>query len=80
MRTKPYSERIRATLRKCPEGMTAQEIAADYRLHHQHITSTLKRMPDAYIADWVKVREGAPGRKSALWKVVVPPPNARNVR
>ena len=79
MTNRPYSERIRAQLRKHPDGLTAQALAASYKLHHQHITSTLKRMPDAYIADWVKVNEGT-GRKAALWKVVVPPPDARRTK
>lgn len=71
---------IRKMLRANASGMTAQEIAAEFRtMTHQRATNVLKNMPDAYIFDWVKMHSGA-GRKSALWKVVVPPPNARNVK
>lgn len=72
----PHHPAIRALLREYPDGMTIAAI----RQHIPGISSdevankALRRMPDVYIDRWIKLR-GARGQYSAIWCVVVPPPN-----
>lgn len=70
----PLSKKIRALLREADEPMTVNELAARLDVLRTSVSRTLNHnMPDAYIKDW---RESYRVRASALWTVVVPPPNA----
>ena len=64
--------RTRKLLRKHPDGLTAKQIdeAFDYG-NLPHVYRILNSMPDAYIDRWQRTGK----RLSAVWCVVVPPPN-----
>ena len=62
----------RNILRANPDGMTVKQIdeAIGYD-NLPHVYRILKTMPDAYIDRWIKKGQ----RVSAVWCVVVSPPN-----
>ena len=62
----------RNLLRANPDGMTVKQIdeAIGYD-NLPHVYRILKTMPDAYIDRWQRTGK----RLSAVWCVVVPPPN-----
>lgn len=67
---------IRELLRQHPDGLTTTEIARvvpDLK-DSNAARQALLRMPDAYIDRW-QSRFAARGQYSAVWCVVVPPPN-----
>lgn len=64
--------RTRELLRNNPDGLTARQLNEILNMDNMpHMYRVLKSMPDAYIDRWVK--DGK--RLSAVWCVVVPPPN-----
>ena len=64
---------IRALLREHEDGMTVDELALILRVEKENAVRTaLKQMPDTYIDRWRKPRMGT---YTAVWCVVVPPPN-----
>lgn len=64
--------KTRQLLRDNPDGLTAKQINEAFDMDNMpHVYRILKGMPDAYIDRWVK--DGK--RLSAVWCVVVPPPN-----
>lgn len=64
--------KTRELLRDNQDGLTAKQIAQVFDYDNMpHMYRILKSMPDAYIDRWVK--DGK--RLSAVWCVVVPPPN-----
>lgn len=74
-------KRIRELLRSDTyhaDGLTTQSLAILANAHTRSVIESLKRMPDAYIDRWQPARgDGGVGRLAAVWKVVIPPPNAR---
>ncbi len=71
--TPKYEKIIRATLRQ--RGlMSSAQVANLTGLAASHVSTRLKKMPDAYIERWARNPNG--GRPFAVWGVVVPPPNA----
>jgi hypothetical protein len=77
-----HAEACRAYIRKVQReqyrGATVRDLVKALGGYPGNITTTLHRMPDAYIAEW-RASEGAGfiGRPAAVWRVVVPPPNAK---
>lgn len=62
----------RNLLRANPDGMTAKQIDEGINYDNlPHVYRILKAMPDAYIDRWQRTGK----RLSAVWCVVVPPPN-----
>lgn len=61
---------IRALLRDNTDGLTCVEIAARVGAAPEVAYNALRRMPDAYIDRW-----NLPKPYTAVWCVVVPPPN-----
>lgn len=74
-------KRIREVLRSDTyhaDGLTTQSLAILADAHIKSVGTALKRMPDAYIDRWQPARgESGVGHPAAVWKVVIPPPNAR---
>lgn len=64
--------KTRELLRQNPDGLTARQIddAFDYG-NLPHVYRILKGMPDVYIDRWLKHGK----RYTAVWCIVVPPPN-----
>lgn len=59
-------------LREAPDGLTAKQIAQAFDYDNMpHVYRILASMPDAYIDRWQRTGK----RLSAVWCVVVPPPN-----
>lgn len=64
--------KTRELLRNSPDGLTARQIADVFGYDNMpHMYRILKSMPDAYIDRWQRTGK----RLSAVWCVVVPPPN-----
>ena len=74
-------KRIREVLRSDTyhaDGLTTQSLAILADAYIKSVGDALLRMPDAYIDRWQPARgESGVGRPAAVWKVVIPPPNAR---
>lgn len=66
---------IRELLRRHPEGLTTQDIAANLERISGAAAArrALESMPDAYIDRWIKPARG--GHYNAVWCVVTPPPH-----
>ncbi len=67
------SKALRKILRDTPDGSTAPELAKTLGVTADAVRKALKRMPDSYISDWMRVHYN--GAYTAIWKVVVPPPD-----
>lgn len=64
--------RTRELLRNNPDGLTARQLNEILNMDNMpHMYRVLKSMPDAYIDRWQRTGK----RLSAVWCVVVPPPN-----
>lgn len=64
--------KTRELLRNSPDGLTARQIADAFDYDNMpHMYRILQSMPDAYIDRWQRTGK----RLSAVWCVVVPPPN-----
>lgn len=64
--------KTRELLRNSPDGLTAKQIADVFDYDNMpHMYRILKSMPDAYIDRWQRTGK----RLSAVWCVVVPPPD-----
>lgn len=61
----------REMLRKHEDGMSTPKLAEALGTSNESVRSMLKRMPDAYIDRW----DISNSRTTAVWCVVVPPPN-----
>ena len=68
-----YNKVVRAALRQCPDGLTTAQIHAITQAPQHTISNLLRTMPDAYIDRWQT--RGTQNYMSAVWCVVVPPPN-----
>ena len=64
---------LRSMLRKCDDGLTVSQLAKATDLCVDHITRSLKCMPDVYIDRWVYVPTNH--KHAAVWSIVVPPEN-----
>lgn len=67
---------IRELLRAHPDGLTTTEIAllVPALRDNKAAAKALHTMPDAYIDRWY-LRPGSRAQYTAVWCVVVPPPN-----
>lgn len=78
------ASKIRAALRKNPEGLTDQELVPliGFTGQLRCIRETVRGMPDAYIYDWVYAGEDSKGRVvyAPLCRVVVPPEDCLHPR
>lgn len=78
------ASRIRAALRANPDGLTDLELAPLIGLTGElrSIRETVRRMPDAWIDDWVYAGEDSLGRSiyAPLCRVVVPPEDCPHPR
>ena len=64
--------KTRELLRNNPDGLTARQIADVFDYDNMpHMYRILHSMPDAYIDRWQRTGK----RLSAVWCVVIPPPN-----
>jgi hypothetical protein len=64
--------KTREILRDNPDGLTARQLNEILDMDNMpHMYRILKTMPDAYIDRWKRTGK----RLSAVWCVVVPPPN-----
>lgn len=71
---KPNHQAIRQLLRQHPAGMLLACIASEVgAASADSVRSSLKSMPDAYIAHWVHT--GGRGASAAVWRVVPVPPH-----
>jgi len=68
-----YNKEVRAALREYPDGLTTSQLHAITEAPQGTIRNILKAMPDAYIDRWST--RGTQKYLSAVWCVVVPPPN-----
>lgn len=64
---------LRQILRAHPMGLTTNQMVALAGVSDSSIRRSLETMPDAYIAGWVGPKRA---QYLAVWRVVVPPPNA----
>jgi hypothetical protein len=64
---------VREALRKAEDGMTAVQLEGVTGNPYRSIIGSLKCMPDAYIDRWET--KGKKKYVSAVWCVVIPPPN-----
>ena len=74
MPLKSRQQEIRQLLRANPDGLTPREIATKINSVSKNVRKSLHEMPDAYIDDWCRGKRGI--SLQAIWRVVVPPPNA----
>jgi len=68
-----YNKEVRAALRQYPDGLTTSQIHAVTNAPQDTIRTLLRNMPDTYIDRWQT--RGTQKYLSAVWCVVVPPPN-----
>ena len=68
-----YNKEVRAALRAHPDGLTASQLHQIIEAPEGRMRSVLRSMPDAYIDRWQT--RGTQNYLSAVWCVVVPPPN-----
>ena len=61
--------KIREYLKEFSGGMTTHTMAEDLGILHGSLITAIKRMPDAYIDDWVWQKCGVHMDWVALWKV-----------
>lgn len=71
----PLTTRLRRLLRASPDGLTLLELADRTGHRSSVIHKRLLGMPDVYIDRWLKNPPGRGRPYSAIWVVVVPPPN-----
>lgn len=67
------SKALRRILRASADGATVPDLAKALGVTPDAVRKSLKRMPDTYISDWFRVHYN--GAYTAIWKVVVPPPD-----
>jgi len=68
-----YNKVVRQALRDNPDGLTTTQLHAITNAPQEAIRKILKTMPDTYIDRWV--HRGTQKHLSAVWCVVVPPPD-----
>lgn len=64
---------IRDLLRQHPEGLLVSQMTATVGAGVNSVLTSLKGMPDAYVAHWVHA--GGRGPAAAVWRVVEVPPH-----
>lgn len=69
----PIDSKLREILRRSSTPMPASLLAQRIGRLQGTVVNALKRMPDAYIADW---KPNERSRDVPQWAVVIPPPNA----
>ena len=74
VKTHVWIRRLLRSEKYVEQGLTARQLAMLTGRCVSTVKGVLTKMPDAYIASWVKLRAG-PGRHAAVWRVVIPPPN-----
>jgi hypothetical protein len=68
-----YNKEVRQALRDNPDGLRVAEIVVATGAPENTVNRLLRNMPDAYIDRWV--HRGTQKHLSAIWCVVVPPPD-----
>lgn len=70
----PLTTKLRALLRASEDGMTLLELTEATGHRGSVVYEMLQGMPDTYIDRWAK-NTGRGRPYSAVWGIVVPPPN-----
>ena len=68
---------VREALRANPDGLTVRQLEDITDTDLQNIRTALAAMPDAYLHEWRSRGHARGPTHEQVWRVVVPPPNAK---